>query len=234
MNQVKRHLIASEFCFFAAAPVARIGPSLQTQISKMQSIAEYRRDKAIIRADREADGEQARADVALVASRAAECGLEITKSEKGPRGIRGLLFQFWRDTFRVGDYWPVTRQVRTADGAVYVADSLAAALERVYEKVGPPKPGPRKHGPRPKGESERKHRPQREGTADRPETSGRRHKNKKHEPRKAPFKPRGTAKGLRAALVATVRRYAANNPGLTADEFSRVLSLLSVEISREI
>lgn len=90
-------------------------------------------------------------------ARAKELGLAVTQSSSGMDGTRKLHFGFWRDRWRVADYWASTGTLKVA-GITRKMETLPEALEFVASMVGPTKStGP--HGPRPKGASRGRHYP---------------------------------------------------------------------------
>lgn len=214
------------FCSAAAAP---IGPNPHTpRTLEMDRSAQYERDMAVIRNRREAEIEQARADLEnpQLRGRAKELGLEITFSEKSARGIVAALFQFWRSTQNVAKYYPAIGFVYIAGGSRRNVPSLADALEFVAEKVGPPKPGERRHGPQPAGQSQRKHRDHPVGTADRPEPRQRGWKPAKHNPRKGSTHA-GDVKILYSMLRGAIRRCRKNRPAITSRDIQTALADLA-------
>lgn len=89
--------------------------------------------------------------------RARELGLAVTQSSSGVVGTRKLHFGFWRDQWRVADFWATTGTLQVG-GITRKFETLPEALEFVASVVGPPKSsGP--HGPRHKGKSHGRHYP---------------------------------------------------------------------------
>lgn len=195
----------------------------------MSTRAQHKMDLAVIRNRREAEIEQAKADWSAVQPRCAETGINITYSLTGARGIRATHFMFWRETWKVGDYWPTTGLVRIADGSTSSVESLAEALERVYVKVGPPKPGPHQHGPRPKGDSQRQYRSHPVGTADRPEPARRCRKPRRHESRQSEMA--GSLKTLRKMIEGAIRRHRKINGDIPVGEIRAALITVAEKLS---
>ena len=193
----------------------------------MSNVQQYQRDKALVRNRRAETIEQAIMDGASeqLEARCKELGIGLVHDVAGSHGVRSSQWGFYRETWRVANYWPATGLLQIG-GVNYAAGCVTDALEKVYQVIGPPRPGPRNHGPRPKGKSKRNHQPRPEGAADRPYPAQRRRKPKKHESRNGDAHT-GDVKTLRKMIEGAIRRHSKRHGNLAADEFRAILTEVS-------